>query len=77
MRSRQRELPVLRQEGVNLHRNCPLVVRVMETFGSFCTDCFLSHPFGTIQHSLNGDKGGLWLTTLLGPPVHKASPPRR
>lgn len=23
------------QEGVNLHRNCPLVVRVMETFWEF------------------------------------------
>lgn len=34
-RSRQRELHVLRQEGVNLHRNCPLVVRVMETFWEF------------------------------------------
>ena len=35
MRSGQRELHVLRQEGVNLHRNCPLVVRVMETFWEF------------------------------------------
>lgn len=32
MRSSQRELHVLRQEGVNLHRNSLHVVRVMLTF---------------------------------------------
>lgn len=33
MHSEQRETQVLKQESVNLHRNCLRVVRVMLTFG--------------------------------------------